>query len=121
MVSLLRVRNICEFSMKGAAHAIDVRMERCGSSSVHVRMYIILHFLYVHIYIYIRATGFEDTFRNHGYSMCDPKAFYCIFVKFGILGWVRNGYDITNPFVNRRFHILCCILIFSETCDEYDM
>ena len=41
------------------------------------------------------STNF-DKFRFGG--------FYLILIKFGILGWVRNGIDITNVFVNCEVH-----------------
>ena len=27
--------------------------------------------------------------------------FYLIFIRFGILGWIRNGHDIQNTFVKK--------------------
>ena len=45
---------------------------------------------------------------------CD-FVFYPIFVGFGILGWIRNGYDILNPFVKCKQH---CVFL-EKSCFEF--
>ena len=50
--------------------------------------------------------------------------FYHIFINFVLLGWVRNGHDIVNPFVDCELYVFCCFDIFgkkmSVTCNKQD-
>ena len=39
--------------------------------------------------------------------------FYLIFVNFSIFGWIRNGYDILNPFMNCQIHRFFEVLVIS--------
>ena len=39
-----------------------------------------------------------------------------ILSKFGILGWIQNGYDITNAFVNCEFHRFLRFRLFLKKC-----
>ena len=36
--------------------------------------------------------------------------FYNIFIEFGILGWIRSGHVIQNPFVNCNCNLFICSL-----------
>ena len=70
---------------------------------------------------YLKTRKYTKSAFRTNFGPISMWVFYIIFVKFGIVGWIRNGHDITNALGNCKFHLFFDFAFFSNNCYTYDM
>ena len=57
---------------------------------------------------------------RHNYLIqTNPFVVFLIFIRFGILGWIRGGDTTQNALTTSRFSFFSVVFCFTETCKEY--